>query len=186
VVAYLKNLHQLEVSVGEISRLLQSLAESKPVEEALASLLGQARASPIIYAAETGWPESGQNGYIWALITPEGLHYYHYQQSRESWVIKTLLSQQFKGHLSSDFDFDAAYNLYPGQHQRCWVHLLRDLHGLKLAHEHNEAVQKWAGELRQLYDKGQNFVGSEVGPGPILGGEKYIELVEAVHLLGLE
>ena len=32
-------------------------------------------------------------------------------------------------------DFDAAYNLIPGRHQRCWVHLLRDLHDLNQAQE---------------------------------------------------
>ena len=28
-------------------------------------------------------------------------------------------------------DFYAAYHHYPGLKQRCWAHLLRDIHGLK-------------------------------------------------------
>ncbi len=184
VVAYLKALHQLQVSAGEVTRLLQTLVESKPVKDELAALLTQARASPIVHADETTWRESGQNGYIWALVTPEGIRYYHYEKSRESWVIKNLLGNQFKGHLSSDFY--AGYNIYPGKHQRCWVHLLRDLHKLKEMYPEDKAVQKWATSVRQLYDKGQSLLKAETEPEVILRGEKYIELVEGSHALGLE
>ncbi len=188
VVAYLKALHQLQVSAGEVTHLLQTLAESKPVKDELAALLRQARASPIVHADETAWREEGQNGYIWALITPgpAGIRYYHYEKSRESWVIKNLLGSQFKGHLSSDFY--AGYNVYPGKHQRCWVHLLRDLHKLKETYPYPEdkAVQKWATAVRQLYDEGQSLLKAEREPGGILRREKYIELVEGSHALGLE
>jgi hypothetical protein len=184
VVNYLKTVHQLKVSNGEISELLQALAESEPVKTELARLLSEARASPIVQADETGWRENGQNGYIWALITPEGICYYHYEKSRESWVIQNLLSQEFSGHLCSDFY--AAYNIYAGKHQRCWVHLLRDLHALKENHHSDEAVQKWVKAVRQLYDGGQALAKAEVEPGAILRGEKYIELTESTHALGLE
>jgi transposase len=184
VVSYLKGLHQLQVSSGEISQLLQTLAESKPIQTELAALLSGARASPIVHADETAWRESGQNGYIWALITPEGIHYYHYEKSRESWVIKNLLSHEFKGHLSSDFY--AGYNIYPGKHQGCWVHLLRDLHKLKEMYGEDKAVVEWARAVRQLYDEGQSLVKGEVEPGPIARGEKYIKLVESSHAYGLE
>lgn len=183
VVAYLKALHQPQVSNGEITQLLQTLAESAPVKNELTALLRQARASPIVQADETAWRESGQNGYIWALITPEGIRYYHYEKSRESWVIKNLLGNEFKGHLSSDFY--AGYNIYSGKHQRCWVHLLRDLHKLKEMYPEDAAVQKWAKELRQLYDEGQSLLEGAIEPGAILRGEKYIKLVEASHALGL-
>lgn len=184
VVAYLKALHQLQVSVGEVTQLLQTLTESKPVQTELANLLSSARASPIVHADETAWRESGQNGYVWALITPEGIRYYHYEKSRESWVIKNLLGNEFKGHLSSDFY--AGYNIYPGQHQRCWVHLLRDLAKLKEKYPEDKAVQKWATAVRQLYDEGHQLLKAETEPGVILRGEKYIELVEGSHALGLE
>jgi hypothetical protein len=41
------------------------------------------------------------------------------------------LDGRFRGHLVSDFY--GGYNQYAGRHQRCWVHLLRDLHTLKEA-----------------------------------------------------
>ena len=40
-----------------------------------------------------------------------------------------MLGDRFGGVLVSDFY--AAYNHYPGLKQRCWVHLLRDIHELK-------------------------------------------------------
>ncbi len=49
-----------------------------------------------------------------------------------------------------------------------------------------QAVQKWAGALRKLYDEGHKLLKGEVEPGAILLGEKYIELVEGSHALGLE
>ncbi len=139
-----------------------------------------------MHADETAWRESGHNAYIWALITPEGLRYYHYEKSRESWVIKNLLGSEFKGHLSSDFY--AGYNIYPGKHQRCWVHLLRDLHKLKLKEMYpaDETVHQWAASLRQLYDEGQSLLKAASEPGAILRGEKYIELVQRSHTLGRE
>ena len=40
-----------------------------------------------------------------------------------------MLDSSFSGVLVSDFY--AAYNHYPGLKQRCWAHLLRDIHDLK-------------------------------------------------------
>ncbi len=41
-------------------------------------------------------------------------------------------------------DFYCGYNGYEGEHQRCWTHLLRDLHALKEEHSSNEEVLAWA------------------------------------------
>ena len=41
-----------------------------------------------------------------------------------------VLDESFSGVLVSDFY--AAYHHYPGLKQRCWVHLLRDIHDLKI------------------------------------------------------
>ena len=40
-----------------------------------------------------------------------------------------MLDSSFSGVLVSDFY--AAYTHYPGLKQRCWAHLLRDIHDLK-------------------------------------------------------
>ena len=59
------------------------------------------------------------------------MRYYEYDHSRGQAVVKRLLGGAFAGHLVSDFY--CGYNIYAGKHQRCWVHLLRDLHALKAA-----------------------------------------------------
>jgi hypothetical protein len=59
----------------------------------------------------------------------------------------------FAGHLVSDFY--GGDNTYGGKHQRCWVHLLRDLHDLKKAHADTTAVRAWAQDVRALDDEAQ-------------------------------
>ena len=51
-----------------------------------------------------------------------------YQRSRGSVVVAEVLSDQFEGILVTDFY--AAYNIYLGEKQRCWVHFGRDLEAL--------------------------------------------------------
>jgi hypothetical protein len=112
------------------------------------------------------WREEGQNGYVWLFATPQGERYYEYDRSRAGAVAKRILGSNFKGTLVTDFY--AAYNDFPGEHQRCWAHLLRDLHELKEKHKdkeskHNQEVLEWTGELRKLYDTAQVLVR---GPAP--------------------
>lgn len=70
----------------------------------------------------------------------------------EAWgLAKRMMGGEFKGVLVTDFY--AGYNDYAGEHQRCWVHLLRDLHDLKKEHSENEKVLKWAEMVRTIYDR---------------------------------
>ncbi len=101
---------------------------------------------------ETGWREDGRNGYIWAMGTPEGDCYYERHASRSGDVINDLLGEAFTGVLTTDFY--AGYNDTPGgKHQRCWVHLLRDLHKLKEQYPQHSEVLAWAEAIRHLYDR---------------------------------
>jgi len=47
-------------------------------------------------------------------------------------------------------DFYCGYNGYAGKHQRCWVHLLRDLHALEEAPVRDAEVLGWANDVRAL------------------------------------
>ena len=148
----LATLHGLRLSVGAIVDLLHRLQRATQREQA--ALLEQARASPIVHMDETGWREGGQNGYVWGLTTPGPMPvcYYAYDRSRAGAVAATLLDD-FTGHLVTDYY--CAYNHLGCKHQRCWVHLLRDLHALKEAHPADAAVVQWAQAVRALYDKAQ-------------------------------
>ena len=47
-------------------------------------------------------------------------------------MVEEVLGDEFEGVLVSNFY--GAYNVYQGPHQRCWTHLLRDIHKLNEQH----------------------------------------------------
>src|SRR5258708_6722422 len=154
--AYLATLHGLKISSGAIVEVLHRLKAR--LEPTRAGLKGAIRASPAEQADETGWRENGQNGYIWSASTPT-VRYYEYHHSRGHEVVEALLGSDFQGVLGSDFY--AAYNVYPGLHQRCWVHLLRDRHELKEQHPEQAEVQQWAKDVKAVYDRAVAYAGPD-------------------------
>jgi hypothetical protein len=181
--AYLRLVHQLSISSGEVVELLHAVRRA--LQSHLDSLKTQARASPILYADETSWRENGQNGYIWCFSTSgeEAVRYYEYDHSRGQAVVKRILGGKFTGHLVSDFY--CGYNEYAGKHQRCWVHLLRDLHALKEVHADTAAVVAWAEEVRALYDEAQQWLHEQEAASQEARELLYVGLVARSHALGL-
>jgi hypothetical protein len=178
---YLQTMHGLRLSVGAIEDLRKGLAEKlQPVAEELKT---QIRSSAIVHADETGWREDGQNGYVWVFSTPgeQGVRYYVYEHSRGQKVVTAVLGEEFKGVLGSDFY--AAYNVYTGRHQRCWPHLLGDLHDLKAEHPADNEVYLWAQALHALHDDAQAFV--QDNPGQSEREKRYVTLVHDIEELGL-
>src|SRR5207237_1316523 len=163
----------------------QSIARLRDATAAeRASLLAQARASPVAHMDETGWREDGQNGCVWGVTTPgpQAVRYYHYDHSHAGAVATDLLGD-FDGHLSTDFS--GAYNAYGGKHQRCWTHLLRDLHDLKRAQADNAAVRACAQDVRARYDEAQ---GARRGPLPLTAPQRealYRPWLDRAPVLGM-
>jgi hypothetical protein len=179
---YLHSVHNLVISTGEIVELLHRVAQAPTVRQAIAQMHERVRQSPIVHGDETVWREEGQNGYVWLFATPQGERYYEYNRSRAGAIAKRILGSSFKGTLVTDFY--AAYNDFAGEHQRCWAHLLRDLHSLKEAHKDNQQVLEWATEVRKLYDTARDLLG---GPSPPTQQQRehlYVQLVEASAELG--
>ena len=79
--------------------------------------------------------------------------YFLYDHSRSHCVPEAVL-KGFVGVLISDFY--SGYHYYLGLHQRCWVHLLRDIRELKLQCP-TEGVLAWAQKLRDIYDRAKAF-----------------------------
>jgi transposase len=181
--AYLRTLHQLTISTGELVELLHQVRRTLQGE--VDALKQQARASPILHGDETGWRENGQNGYIWAFSTPgeDAVRSYEYDPSRGQQVVRRILGGQFKGHLVSDFS--CGYNGYAGKHQRCWVHLLRDLHALQAAHADDAVVLTWAADVRALYDDARRWLHEEPQPTRDAREQQYVALTARAHALGL-
>ena len=59
------------------------------------------------------------------------------------------LSDAFSGVLVSDCY--AAYHHYDGPKQRCWAHLLRDIHDQRTRYPKDAALARWAAAVHQLY-----------------------------------
>lgn len=117
------------------------------------------RDSPFVHGDETGWRENGKNGYLWSFSTPS-LCYFTYPKTRSGHVVKEVLGEQYHGVLVSDFY--GPYNVHFGFHQRCWVHLLRDVHELTRKFP-TEGVLAWSQSLRELYDKAKAFQSEHPG-----------------------
>ncbi|MCA1605012.1 MAG: transposase, partial [Acidobacteria bacterium] len=151
---YLKLRCGLHVSVGEVVSLVRGVAERG--RSVYASLGAQIKDSAVVYGDETGWREDGQNGYLWSFSTPS-VRYYQYRRTRAATVVADVIGEEFEGVLVSDFY--AGYNIHEGYHQRCWVHLLRDIHELKQQHAEKAEVLKWAAAVRAVYDKAKAYAG---------------------------
>ena len=184
VQAYLRALHHLTLSAGEITELLHQARRT--LQPALDDLKRQARASPILHGDETGWRVNGQNGYIWAFSTPgeDAVRYYEYDHSRGQAVVKRILGSRFDGHLVSDFY--CGYNEYAGKHQRCWVHLLRDLHELKHKQTSDADVLVWAEAVGACYDTAQTWLVQHPNATREEREAEYVALVAITHPLGLQ
>ena len=153
---YLYTVHSLTISIGEIVGLLHRAVEAQSLKAAVHSIKERVRRSRVVHADETGWREEGQNGYVWSFSTPEGERLYEYRRSRAGEVPRGILGSEFKGVLCTDFY--CGYNGYEGEHQRCWTHLLRDLHSLKEEHPTNQEVQEWAKGVHKLYDEANELL----------------------------
>ena len=76
-------------------------------------------------------------------------------------MVDEVLDSSFSGVLVSDFY--AAYNHYPGLKQRCWAHLLRDIHDLK--YPEDAGLAQWAEAVHQVYTEAKASVLPRAQPG---------------------
>jgi transposase len=142
---YLATFHQLSVSVGAIAGAIQQVAGAAAgmmvrIREAI-------RGSPVAHLDETGWRENGVNGYAWVCATPEAVCFA--RGDRAAAMVERLLGEEYAGTLVSDFY--VGYAPYVGVKQKCWAHLLRDVHDLRVAHPKGAAVQAWAAGVHDVY-----------------------------------
>jgi hypothetical protein len=143
---FLETFCQLHLGRGELVEILHDVAvqAAKLVTEIREGL----RQSPVVHGDETTWREDGSNGYFWGFTTPD-TRYFTYRHSRSGEVVLDVLGGEFEGVLVSDFY--AGYNRMLGLHQRCWSHLLHDIHDLKEKHPDDHAVQAWGKAVHTVY-----------------------------------
>ena len=148
---YLKTVHQLNLSLGAIVGAVHQVAQK--AQPAVTELRDRIRASPVVHADETGGREErGQRLRLdfqhphRAVLPPPG---------SEQGGGDEALGDSFNGVLVSDFY--AAYHRYPGLKQRCWVHLLRDIHDLKVRYPQDQELARWAAAVHQIYLAAETF-----------------------------
>lgn len=154
----LETFHGLHLSVGEISGVLQQVAQHG--QERVRGWLQELRHSPVVQADETVWREAGRNGYFWVFGTPH-LRYFEHRFSRSGEIVLERLGEDYEGTLVSDFY--SGYGRMKGEHQRCWAHLLRDVHELREQRPDHEGLKAWAGKLQSLYERAKSYPGEHVG-----------------------
>jgi hypothetical protein len=153
---YLKMFHQLQLSEGEITAILDTVAGlAGPVRQRLKD---QIRGSPVVHGDETGWRQNGRNGYLWSFSTPTA-RYLLYRKSRGRQVVREVLGDEFTGVLVSDFY--GSYNIHDGYHQRCWVHLLRDIHKLVEDYPDHQPLRQWATDVTGLFQAAKDYPGPD-------------------------
>jgi len=143
----------LHLGLGELTEILHTVAEKGDPEKE--KLLTEIRESPSVSADETGWREDGENGYIWSFSTPS-VRYYLYNKSRSGDIPKEVIGDDFLGVVGCDFY--AGYNGVLCDKQRCWTHLLRDLHKLKERNPEDASVLSWAESVKAIYERAKAFV----------------------------
>ena len=74
---------------------------------------------------------------------------YFLRRGRGKAVVDEALGESFSGVLVSDCY--AAYHHYDGPKQRCWAHLLRDIHDQRTRYPKDAALARWAAAVHQLY-----------------------------------
>lgn len=180
---YLETIHQVTISIGEITAVLDQVRQHG--QSTLQSWREQLRRSPVVHGDETGWREDGQNGYVWTFSTVgrDAVRYYERHASRAGAIVRRVLGSNFQGILSSDFY--GAYNEHKGRHQRCWVHLLRDLHKLKDEQAGNQEIVAWAQKVRALHDDAQVFLQGSPAPNQAEREAEYGRLMQRLQPLGL-
>ena len=148
---YLDTVHGLRLSLGAIVSATHRVAQK--AQTVMTDIVERVRGSPVVHADETGWREDGHNGYVWTFSAPTERLFL--RRGRSKAVVDEVLGEEFAGVLISDFY--AAYHHYDGPKQRCWAHLLRDIHDQRALYPDDHRLGRWADAVNLLYRQAKAF-----------------------------
>ena len=153
----LKSMYGLHLSLGAITELLHDVAELGAAF--YEKLKGELLESPYVHADETSWRENGHNHWVWSFSTPD-VRLIEINKSRGHLVPKLFFGDQWHGVLCSDFY--PGYSYYLGEHQKCWVHYLRDIKELMQKHPHDGLFEKWSNQVSGIWKAAKEFNSKEL------------------------
>lgn len=143
--AHLETIYRLTLSVGAIDGVLKALATKGAAT--VKAIQAQIQGSAVVHADETGWREDGKNRYAWLIATAHAA--YVEIGRRNNPQIGQILGEAFSGILVTDFY--GAYDYFDCPKQRCWAHLWRDIKDLLRQVPTDNALIRWAQQVRRLY-----------------------------------
>jgi transposase len=154
--ALLADLFGLEVSLGSIPALCQSVSEA--VAPVYQQVQRQVEVAPALNVDETGWKEAGAKRWLWVAVARGAAAtvctLFAVTQHRSAACLRRLLggeSSRFGGVVGSD-RFKAYLSVPVTRRQLCWAHLKRNLTAF---HERDGPVGEWGGAM--LEQVGQLF-----------------------------
>lgn len=161
VTQLIKTLYGLEISTGEIAKIMMKTHLNWLPE--YFNLQAQIRASPALHIDETSWPIQAINRYgqAWVMSAENNQTMFALKDSRGVAHAQELL-KGFKGVRITD-NYSAYSNKdLMGKHQICWAHLFRHIRDLEsnsnLAQSHRAYVSKWHEDFCQLYLKLMSYL----------------------------
>jgi transposase len=148
----LREQYNLELSTGQLSEIITRTAKkfADGYEDLKTSLHDQSH----LHVDETGWRLDGRNAWLWS-FSNQDVSVYVIDPSRGQGVVEEILGEVFGGVLCSDFY--GAYHKINADKQKCWSHILRDLHNLNKKEPDNIELQYFASRLQNFFDRGKDL-----------------------------
>jgi transposase len=140
--------YNLSISTGVLSEMVTRCGEKFKFEynELRANLTKTSH----LHADETGWRNGGKSEWLWS-FSNDKVSVYVIEPSRAQKVVKDVLGESYGGILVSDFY--GGYNKISCRKQKCWTHLLRELHVLKEKHPNDREVEYFKVRLKRFFDR---------------------------------
>ena len=148
----LKSQYSLEVSTGQLSEIVSRAA--KEFSSTYDDLKTGLREQTHLHVDETGWRIEGKNAWLWSFSNND-MSVFTIDSSRGQGVVEEILGEVFSGVLCTDFY--GAYHKIVCEKQKCWAHILRDLHNLREKYPKNLEVQYFASRLKSFFDRGKRL-----------------------------
>jgi predicted RecB family nuclease len=141
---FLKQVLGLNIGGHSANRLKEAAAAF--YQPAYGRILERIGRSEVVHADETKVDARGHSGYVWVFTSLEEAVYI-YAPSREGELVRSLL-KDFNGVLVSDFY--AAYDSVDCLHQKCLIHLIRDLNDDLIREPFNDEMRELAVKFASL------------------------------------
>ena len=144
--------YNMKISRGVLSEIVSRTA--KKFEYAYEDIKSMLLEQNHLHADETGWRVNGNNHWLWSFSNDE-VSFYKIDPTRSQAVVKNVLGEVFRGVLITDFY--GAYNKIDCQKQKCWPHLLRELHELKKEHPKSKEILEFSRKAKLFYKRGKRL-----------------------------